>query len=325
MWVKVPMQTTVFMKEPRRKEEETRMTHMDPADEYPEHELSYDPLAEDAGFVEDDDEEEVAFVGLVERPSETDEVAEKEPVLTPEERVRHLLDSIPAQRKVMLSIIDFCRSPRSPVAVDELTAELQRLSPSIYTAVLLRQHLQNAGALEYLEPDKPKDEVGAGEADMDGTQMVSGDEAAFPAEEGGEIPPIAYLEVTRRPEGTWISTTVALSVYDSVNPLADLKRAIEEEPEYKEIFVRILRYCDAETRTKRQIDALVDNDPLLVGPPRIYGGHFVGLLDECGGLTWCPNWGTSEVGRAFLEDYDRTDGCAAIQWAFDSQGGGESA
>jgi hypothetical protein len=274
---------------------------MSSTDEDFEFDVPYDPFAVDDGFAEDD--EDVAFIGLIEEPLDGEKPPEDTPELAPEERIQHLLDSIPAQRKVMLGIIDFCRSPRSPAAVDAFTNELQRLSPSIYTPVILRQHLQAAGALDYLEQAQEAD-AQDGEAN---SALTNTNASLIPnlGNSDEELPQIEYLEVTKRPEGSWASTAAGLTICDRIDYLADLRKVIEEEPEYTEIFVRILRYCSETPRTKHQLNELVDDDPLLAGPPRVYSGHFTGVLDECGGLEWCPGWGTSEVGRAFLEEYDR--------------------
>jgi hypothetical protein len=265
--------------------------------------ILYDPLAEDEGFAdeeEDGENEEVEFIGLIEKPAES-EPLEPEPELSPEERIIRVLASIPAQRKVMLAIIDYCHEPRTPAEVDALTNDLHKTSPSIYTPVLLRQHLQEAGALDYLEEEPKAESDDRTEAGEDNELTAV---AATPSDE--DTPQIEYLEVEKRPEGKWVSTAAALAVLFDVDYLADLRKAVFAEPEYAEVFVKVLRFCDSAPRNKQELNDAIDDDPALVGPPRVFNGYLVGVLDDCGALEWRPGWATTDVGKAFIEEYDRS-------------------
>jgi hypothetical protein len=312
---------------------------MIPIDDGFELDLPFDPLAEQDELPDED--EDVAFIGLIERPVEEDAPAE-EPVRSPEERIRGLLDSIPAQRKVMLGIIDFCREPRPYAEVDDLTLELQKAHVSVYTPTILRQHMEEAGALAYVEQEgdaadtaRVADAATAANTAVEGTgaadiaaavvaesagatdaaaAVVAADmvedaaDGLLTAEKLGSdegLLQIEYLEVTKRPEGLWVSTPAACAIYDSLDYVGELRKVLDEEPEYAEIFVRILRYCAETPRTKPQLNDLVDNDPILLAPPRRYSGYFIERLDTCNALEWrTGGWVCTEVGRAFVKQGD---------------------
>jgi hypothetical protein len=280
--------------------------------------IPFDPLADQGELP--DEEEEAAFIGLIERPVEEDAPVADEPELSCEERIRRLLDSIPAQRRVMLEIIDFCRKPRPHAEVDDFTLELQKAHVSLYTPIVLRQHMEKAGALVYVEQRGEDaggtDGVGAADGADDNAGVVGLVEAAsvsvaeggadgFFVVEGGDLdedlPQIEYLEVTRRPEGLWVSTPAACAFYDSLDYASELQNVLDAEPEYTEIFVRILEYCAETARTKSQLNDLVDDDPILVGPPRRYSGYFIDQLDKCNALEWrTGGWICTGVGREFV-------------------------
>ncbi|MDR1183303.1 MAG: hypothetical protein LBK67_00730 [Coriobacteriales bacterium] len=282
--------------------------------------IPFDPLADQNKLL--DEEEDVVFIGLVEKPAGEDAPIE-EPELSSEERIHRLLDSIPAQRKVMLGIIDFCREPRLHAEVDDFTLELQKAHVSVYTPIILRQHMEEAGALTYVEEGNAakgtkdvdddastvKDAAGSAAEGMLKDAVEDATEDAthgfFETEDVSldeDIPQIEYLEVTKRPEGLWVSTPVACAIYDSLDYASELQSALDEEPEYAEIFVRILRYCVEIPRTKSQLNDLVESDPILLRPPRRYSGYFIDRLDKCNALEWrVDGWVCTKVGREFVK------------------------
>ncbi|MDR3316121.1 MAG: hypothetical protein LBS98_06570 [Coriobacteriales bacterium] len=248
--------------------------------------VPFDPLD-----VKDEDDEDVEFIGLVERPDEDEGEVLSEPQLSPEESIQKLLESLPAQRKVLLAIVDFCREERSPGEVDEVTLELQKTNKSVYTPVLLRQMLEEAGALVYNEAVQP-DEQEAGIEPEPEVEQVEGEE-------------IQYLVVAKRPEGTWLSTAAALTIVDAEDPALRLRELLGVEPEYFGIFTHILDFCVEKPRTKQELNELVDDDPLLQQPRR-YSGFFIDKLDGCSALAWKPGWQTTQIGIDLLAQLAET-------------------
>jgi hypothetical protein len=256
-------------------------------------EFEYDPLAVDDAVVAEAEDEDAEFIGLIERPVDTAIDSPEVPLRPPEKRIADLLASLSAQKKVLLGIMGFCREPQSPRAVDEFTLDLQKTNRSVYTPVILRKLLEEAGALSYEQADGEQD-VGAG----DGVAQEAA--AVALAGEAGEPP---YLLVTKRAEGTWVSTTAALGILDAIEPLEDLRTMLAEEEGYLEIYLRILRHCAEQSRTKTELNELVDDDPLLQSPRR-YSGFFIDRLNECGALEWRPLWAATSIGLELIEEFD---------------------
>ncbi|MDR1422425.1 MAG: hypothetical protein LBI64_06135 [Coriobacteriales bacterium] len=271
-------------------------------------EADYDPLAGDAGDALDGEEENVAFIGFIEHQVEEALDPPSESIRPPEERIADLLASLPNQKDLLLKIIGYCREARSPGEVDAFTVELQKTNKSVYTPVILRKLLEDSGALVYEEPELSASAPGAAEARQANTpvpEMESDVAAAMSA--GLPDDEQLYLVVEKRVEGTWLSTAAALGILDALDPITDLRALLAAEEKYSEIYLRILRYCAEEPRTKPELNALVDDDPLLQSPRR-YSGAFIERLNENGALEWKPRWATTAAGLKLLREHDRAEG-----------------
>ncbi|MDR0500234.1 MAG: hypothetical protein LBG97_03170 [Coriobacteriales bacterium] len=263
--------------------------------------------------------------------------------------LRNLIDGMPGQRAVLLGIINYCREPKSPEDVDAQTEKLQKANTSVYTPVLLRQHLEAAGALQYISNDDEQN-IASAPGEPDGIGGLSINDSAIsecdaacqeeiapePDLEQSFAPALAadepyepdgpdgpdgernialgpeYLTIVNKPKGYWLSSTEALAFLESMDFGRALEQMLAEEPQYREIYLRILSFCVKNARSKEQLNMLVDND-LLLQNPRRYSGYFIERLDECGALAWMPNWQTTDVGLALLEDFsgdlhERADG-----------------
>jgi hypothetical protein len=192
-----------------------------------------------------------------------------------------------------LGIIDFCEAPQTPEDVDGCVARLEEHGNFVYDAVNLRRMLEEAGALVYLEPERP-----AGDLDQ--------------TDENGA------LVVTKRPTGVWQSTPEALAYVRAYDPAAEFSQLLDDDPKYIPLYVRILQACEQAPQSKTQIDDLVEDDPICQEPLR-YGGFFVDHLAEHGVLSWNGDlWEISEVGRQILDKY--ADAAQGAQGAQDVQG-----
>ena len=79
--------------------------------------------------------------------------------------------------------------------------------------------------------------------------------------------------------------------------------ASDTESVYLPVYERVLAFCAQEPRTKPQIDAIVDDDP-LVQKPRRYSNHFIELLENREALSWHDGgWNATELGRRYLEKH----------------------
>jgi hypothetical protein len=245
--------------------------------------LPFDPREDD----EPEEEEDVEFVGYTEKPP-AEVIVPAKPELTPEERIAALIKGMPGRKKILLGIIEYCREPRSPGEVDAYTEELQEHNYSVYTPIILRKLLEEAGAIEYLEG-----EAAGLPAEPEPVTETDGDEE--------------FLVVTQRPEGKWLATAAGLATVEAEDPYKALEDLLVDDKAYLEIYMRILRFCQEQPRTKKEIDDIVDDDP-LVQKPRRYSGYFVDKLEVRSALEWKGNWNTTQVGLDILEKYGNEQG-----------------
>lgn len=105
---------------------------------------------------------------------------------------------------------------------------------------------------------------------------------------------------------TYALTDKGAAVYEQLRPASRLRQLFSDEPEYAEGFKRLLRFCDGELRTKRQIDD--ELAAICAAAPRsrhvsaagVYPSYFTDCLQAAGGLVWKGGWTTTEEGAAFL-------------------------
>jgi hypothetical protein len=267
-------------------------------------EPEYDPLAADDADDEYEEDEDVEFIGLIERPLDKKLDVPPEPTRSPEECIADLLSSLPAQKAVLLGIIGYCREARGPADVDAFTLELQKTNRSVYTPVVLRKLLEDNGALVYVEAEDAPSDTDEAKREQAGTDNSDAIDSAAEAADSSSSDEPQYLVVTKRSEGTWVSTAAALGILDAIDPMSNLRALLSEEEEYTEIYLRILKYCAGAPRSKSELNDLVDDDPLLQKPRR-YSGFFIDRLSESGALEWKPRWATTSVGMALLGELEQ--------------------
>lgn len=181
------------------------------------------------------------------------------------------------QRKILLAIIDYCRTDRYSDDIDGMLHPLMSNRKSVYTPEILRDLLERNGALEYTESEEdpiPEEDM----VDEDGN-----------------------LVVVEMPEGTWKSTPEAIHYLDGQNPKKEALEAIEKHSKYRRIYREILQFCAESPRTAQEIDEHVNDDPLLQEPRR-FSGYFVGHLEDTDAMEWIGKWTTTETGKAVLEE-----------------------
>lgn len=242
-----------------------------------EDDTEFDPLADDV-LAEDEDEGLVDMPVMAEMPAHAckPSVFSKERFASAHEAIEELFKRNPGRKPVFLDIIEFCTEPRTTTEVAEVVAKAQEHNRSVYTPMTLCSILERSGALVSEIPETA-DEV---------------------VEENG----VEYLEVKEAPDATWTSTDAALEVLADHREGGGLRSLIRtEEPQYRTVYERLLRFCAEEPRTKPAIDALIDDDPLVQNPRR-YSNHFIELLESREALVWQQGWVTTELGRRYLDE-----------------------
>lgn len=103
---------------------------------------------------------------------------------TAQERFRDLLKETPGQRRVMLALVDYCREPKTGAEMDARTEDLLRYGFSVYSPVVFRELLEEAGAIRYvlLDDDGNMVEPDGAVAAADGQPVESGDRSSAAGE-----------------------------------------------------------------------------------------------------------------------------------------------
>ena len=195
-------------------------------------------------------------------------------------RTAELFDRMKTRRKVLLSILDFCREPALVEDVNARADELQATSASVFDGPAMCNLLERAGAIEKIS------ETQAQEPEV---VVVDGVECMRPAE---------------RVVVRYKTTEAGLEQLEADKPMERLNAVFERDGIYKPIYLRILKACTEEGgKSAKQLGELVDSDPLLQ-EPRFWAAHFFNILGECDALSWAHNWSTTELGYKAIEQLE---------------------
>ena len=110
--------------------------------------------------------------------------------------------------------------------------------------------------------------------------------------------------ITRRSmeEGTetalWLTTEAGLDAIAANDPGERLRRLLEDEPAYVDIYKKILEFCSVE-RSMPEIEYLLIAHPGLQSP-RVYPSYMVDRLEFAGAIEWAGKWRVTETGKGIL-------------------------
>ncbi|MBM6999032.1 hypothetical protein I3I95_02630 [bacterium] len=249
----------------------------------------YDPLAQQDMSYDPD----AAALGISQEEAETQRAIESEEGFEPtlgdpnadhapkevvddrpaEVRTAELFERMRPSRHELLDILRLCVEPTDVERVYASVDEAKAHHRSVYSGESLCDLLVRAGALERVEPQAQEPEV----------VVEDGVEYLRPAA------PVAVRYHTL-PAGE--------QMLEQDRPADRLTEALEKEPEYKPIYLRILRACsEGSGCSAKQLGDLVDHDP-LVQSPRRWAAYFFGILGDCDALAWDGVWRTTETGLA---------------------------
>jgi hypothetical protein len=310
---------------------------------YLDEEDVFDPLADD--FEPAQEGEDPDADGIVDLPVMTEmpeemkvkSVFDKTRFDSARDAIEELLRRNPGRKPVFLQIIEFCCDERSSDEVAALVEGAQAENRSVYTPQSLCSILERAGALvgrsevpadPQAEPAQPADEGApiVSELAAAGTPVtapaasepaaastsVSAPAPAValePAGDPGAQPEVDVREVAPEPTMYWTATDDGLTVLASHREGLALEELLASETEsvYLPVYERVLAFCAQKPRPKPQIDAIVDDDP-LVQKPRRYSNHFIELLENREALSWHDGgWNATELGRRYLERHGLLD------------------
>lgn len=266
--------------------------------------------------------------GVIGQPLQQEEISQEKPQLPAEERIAQLLEHMPSQKRLLLRLVAFCKEQKSGEEMDAYTEELKQNCYSVYTPVVMRELLEEAGAIEYLpateelqeqSANEPENTVGehAGAVESgafevpyswnEGGVLESVNEAPVQHEsliEDGQEVTLDYLEITETRPGWWVATPAGLAAVHALDDLGATRELLTKEPEYLDIYHQILDFCAQEEfgRSAKEIDNLVNNSPLLQEPRR-YSGYFVSRLERQGALEWRSGWCITDTGTTIMNEY----------------------
>lgn len=214
---------------------------------------------------------------LPEDPSATDiaatyEASEEEVSVT--ERLATLIHDMAPYKAQLLGIVAFCKEEKTAEEIDEMLEPLREHRVCTYSPINLRTILVNAGALIYNDNDEEAEEV--------------------TDEEGNLILP----EETATP--TWLATEEALAFCASLNPYADLLKALETDSDYIDAYVQVLQLCSGEGCKVSTIEHTLNDSGILDGSVK-QPGYFVGKLEDLGAIEWKGAWQITPLGLQYLE------------------------
>ena len=269
----------------------------------------FDALAPIPFEPKDDEGYYVEYVPPIEKPAEEDApAAPEEPPLPVEERLAKTVKGMPGQKRLLYGVIDRCRDERDEHQIVEHIVAQTAGSVGIYAPETVLHLLERAGALVCVNAE----EVGRAAAQLEGVQREEAQaeepQAEVPADDGDDEVGAVTIEldeeemvVQEPPVRRYEASPEALAVVEADNPQAEFEAFIADNGIYAPIFERILVACDEEGGcVKKQIDALVDNDPVC-RQPRRFSGYFVDKLEAAEAIEFRNGWHTTEVGRAMLE------------------------
>lgn len=192
----------------------------------------------------------------------------------PREAIRTLFEKNPGRRPVFLSIIEMAKEGIATTELSKRVDEIQADNQSVYAPTTLCRALERAGALTVDIP-------------------VTADEVQ--TDDGVE-----YLEIKDEVNPLWTATQAGVDVLDEEREGRAIKELFEVDGKYLSIYKRVLEFCAEEPRTKKEIDGIVDHDP-MVQEPRRYSNHFIELLEKADALIWKDSkWTITELGKQTL-------------------------
>ncbi|MCL2877861.1 MAG: hypothetical protein FWF13_03680 [Acidobacteria bacterium] len=96
----------------------------------------------------------------------------------------------------------------------------------------------------------------------------------------------------------WLTTEAGMEAVAGRDPAERLRRLLEEEPAYVDIYRMILEFCTVE-RSISEIEYLLRANPALANP-KVYPSYLVDRLEFAGALEWTGKWRATETGKEIL-------------------------
>ena len=282
----------------------------------------FDPLADDS--LEDMEEEQDPNdeYSVPQIPDADRSVIPEPVILTPAEKIEKLLKGIPGQQFRILACVQACA--QEPVELAQIIDEVDANYPlmgSVYSTGRLVQLLEEAGAIDRIEPedesqeeeteveaeaafaDEVDDEGAADEADADGVaaEGTADDEPVRPLDYLEVDPGVEYVEVELARPCTFVATQAGLDAVEARTGMEHMQELLDAEPQYISVYKRVLTMCSVpEGRMVQEVNAVIDPDPIC-SQPRRFSTYFLRKLEMIGAVRFVDTWQTTPYGNKALE------------------------
>lgn len=268
---------------------------------------NFDPLQGFNFTGKEDDPDYEEYIPPIEKPDDYDEPAPVTEEVPAEERIAALFRGMPGHEKLLAHVIEFCEEQQDS---EDVYADLEAFRGSavaLYSADTICANLLRAGALDMIvledEASETEENEGVVEEAIAGSDIPEGnaenaidkaDSASTPDTQRVELARFAYVAT---PEGLAAAAEVRAEV-----PVAQ-EKLFESDGMYLPIYLRILEAAaNGEGLSKKEIDAMVDKDPICANPRR-YSGYFVKALEAAEAMRFDSLWYITNYGQQFLEEH----------------------
>lgn len=264
---------------------------------------NFDPLQGFNFTGKEDDPDYEEYIPPIEKPDDYDEPAPVAEEVPAEERIAALFRGMPGHEKLLAHVIEFCEEQQDS---EDVMADLEAYRGSavaLYSADTICANLLRAGALDMIVLENEEDEGAEGEeVSEEATVEVVDEKDADEAASEKTAPDTQRVELTRfayiaTPEGLAAAAQVRAEV-----PVAQ-EKLFESDGMYLPIYLRILEAAaNGEGLSKKEIDVMVDKDPICASPRR-YSGYFVKALEAAEAMRFDSLWYITDYGQQFLEEH----------------------
>ena len=93
----------------------------------------------------------------------------------------------------------------------------------------------------------------------------------------------------------WMITEAGIEAVAGRDPAERLRRLLEDEPAYADIYRMVLKFC-SEEQSLSDIEYLLRAHPALQSP-KVYPSYLVDRLEFAGALEWTGKWRATETGK----------------------------
>lgn len=193
-----------------------------------------------------------------------------------EKAVDELFDHNPSRKPVFLKILKWCEGGSLNSELSEKIKAAQNNNYSVYTPTMLCRMLERTGALTLTMPETSEEEEDI--------------------EDG-----VRYLKINKHVDPTWTTTEDGSEVYQKYMQGDEFKDIVlNRDVKYAEPYLVILNALNEAPHSKKELEDMVNDMPILQHPRR-FGGHFIDMLERCAAIEWRDrSWHITDLGKSMI-------------------------